>query len=769
MAGTEPGWDCAQPGRRTVLQLGLQLAAGAAATTCAPSPAASSTDASARIGAVLTRLLGRQAAQIHARLIPDARLPWHRVSHARDGGILVTGNTPVAVIRGAYAALWRVGAAYAGWDGNRVDPRIPWHSLVPGEEQAAFAHRLYLNPCTYGYTTPFWDEARWTREIDWMALHGVDMPLALEGQDYVWRALWRAEGLGDADLAAYFSGPAFLPWQRMGNIEGYRGPLPDGWFGRKRDLQRHILAEMRGLGMEPILPAFGGYVPRAFAERHREARIYRMIPWGGFHETYWLDPADPLFAPLARRFLDLYDATYGAGNYYLADAFNEMLPPVAGDGRRDADGFLIAGKPDPSLPPATRDGRLARYGRALSDSITRSRPHAHWVTQGWMFSYQKDFWSPDAVEAFLSQVPSDRTLILDLANDSHPGTWERDRAFGGKRWVFGYINNFGGNNPLTGDLALYRRDLTTLPDRPDRGRLSGIGLFPEGLNSNPVVYDYIFDQAWRPSSRPVDDWLRDYARGRYGKVTPAMHAAWVALAGLFYRRPNWDFGWQGGFGTYLFCKRPHREALAVPFDIDLAAARAVAKRFAAQAGDFHGTALYRHDLVSVVTHVASLHLDAWLRQAAAALERGDGEGARGARARIEAIVPMVDLLMGAQPIGLASWLAEARAYGETPEEVACYVDNARAQVTIWGGDGALSDYASKAWQGLYEDYYLPRWRTYLDALRDGGGRVDEADTTARLSRWGEAWVARTDRPVRREPADAVALATAILDGLEGGR
>ena len=62
-----------------------------------------------------------------------------------------------------------------------------------------------------------------------MAVHGVDMPLAMEGQDYVWRELWREQGLSEAQLAQHFSGPAFLPWQRMGNIEGYRAPLPQGW------------------------------------------------------------------------------------------------------------------------------------------------------------------------------------------------------------------------------------------------------------------------------------------------------------------------------------------------------------------------------------------------------------------------------------------------------------------------------------------------------------------------------------------------------------
>jgi alpha-N-acetylglucosaminidase len=30
-------------------------------------------------------------------------------------------------------------------------------------------------------------------------------------------------------------------------------------------------------------------------------------------------------------------------------------------------------------------------------------------------------------------------------------------AFDGKRWVYGYVHNYGGSNPAYGDLEFYRR------------------------------------------------------------------------------------------------------------------------------------------------------------------------------------------------------------------------------------------------------------------------------------------------------------------------
>jgi len=42
--------------------------------------------------------------------------------------------------------------------------------------------------------------------------------------------------------------------------------------------------------------------------------------------------------------------------------------------------------------------------------------------------------------------------------------------------------------------------------------------------------------------------------------------------------------------------------------------------------------------------------------------------------------------------------------------------NARNQVTLWGPNGEISDYASKQWSGLIRAYYAPRWEMFIHAL-----------------------------------------------------
>lgn len=723
---------------------------------------------------VLKRFLGKDAARVRLKLDASGRAPWYAAA-ATGGTVTITGNSAVALTHGAYSYLKSAGAANMSWEGDRVALPARLAPASGAKVETPFAHRVYMNTCTFGYTTPFWDWTRWERELDWMALHGIDMPLAMEGQEYVWQALWRELGLSDAELGDYFSGPAFTPWHRMGNIEGYLAPVPQAWIDKKHRLQTQILGRMNDLGMTPILPAFGGYVPKAFAQKHPEARIYPMRPWEGFHETWWLDPADPLFAKIAARFIALYTETYGEGRYYLADSFNEMLPPISKDGSdvknaKYGDSTANTKETEIAVDPAVKAERLAAYGKAIYDSIRQASPDAVWTMQGWLFGADKHFWTPDAIGAFLRDVPQDRLMILDIGNDRYPGVWQSSDAFQGKPWIYGYVHNYGASNPVYGDLGFYRDDIRSLIARKDTGDLKGFGLFPEGLHNNSIVYEYACDLAWGQTDKTVAEWLHTYLKSRYGQVTPALTAAWAdyveAVFSTRYWSPRW---WRKAAGAYLLCKRPTLEMAEFEgHPGNREKLRAAVSAFLSLKG-LEGSPLYRHDVIDAVRHLVSEEIDDRLIAALKAYKAGDVKTGDALRDEVSGLTTALDTLLGAQPDTLATWIDAARAYGDTPEEKAYYVLNAKAQVTVWGGKGNLNDYASKAWQGLYKDFYLPRWTKLLSAVRQStvsGKPFDQAAFTRDLIGWEQAWV-KADiaftRHIPRQPLSAARALVAQLD------
>lgn len=81
-----------------------------------------------------------------------------------------------------------------------------------------------------------------------------------------------------------------------------------------------------------------------------------------------------------------------------------------------------------------------------------------------------------------------------------------------------------------------------------------------------------------------------------------------------------------------------------------------------------------------------------------------------------ALVSDIDRLLGSNEFFLLGrWLeqAKARAHGHSYQAM-LYEFNARNQITLWGPDGNILDYAAKQWSGLIRSYYLPRWKLYFD-------------------------------------------------------
>ena len=72
--------------------------------------------------------------------------------------------------------------------------------------------RYYQNVCTVSYSSAWWQWPRWQREIDWMAMNGINLPLAFMGQEAIWQRVYLSLGLDQQDVDQHFAGPAFLAW-----------------------------------------------------------------------------------------------------------------------------------------------------------------------------------------------------------------------------------------------------------------------------------------------------------------------------------------------------------------------------------------------------------------------------------------------------------------------------------------------------------------------------------------------------------------------------
>jgi alpha-N-acetylglucosaminidase len=653
-------------------------------------------------GELIRRVAGDRAADFSLRTgLAEEKNDAFRVTSA-GGKVTITANSTAGFTRGFYHFLRNACRSQIAWSGEHLDLPRRFPDYDSGRIVSPYGLRLYYNVCTFGYTTAFWDWPRWEREIDWLALHGINAPLAMAGQEAVWQRVWKSLGLTDADLGDYFTGPAFLPWHRMGNINKHDGPLPQSYIDGSFALQQKIVARMKELGMNPVVPAFSGFVPAALKRVRPGARIVDIAPWAGFERgcgTHILPPTSPLFPEIGKRFIQEYRKAFGDFHYYLADSFNELKVPVT---------------------PENRFDELAAYGRAVFESIDAGDPGGVWVMQGWIFHNDPAFWDKASARALLSRVPDDRMIIIDLAEEMFQG-WKKHDAFYGKPWIYSIIHNFGGHNNLFGDLGFIARDPAAVLGDPGRGRLVGFGLSPEGIENNEVVYELLTDVAWGGVAIDLRDWLRSYCVSRYGACPPAVEEAWTILLGAVY----------GTFdgGAYAFQLRPPFPAKDVG---DEYKKTGEALQLLLGKNDELGARLFRNDLVDVAAYCWGKAVGRLLYQAGVHERSGRTKKRDEAFERACALMLDLDrLLSSREDTKLARWIDLARAWGVDDKEKDYYEADAKRQVTVWGGP-ELSEYAAKFWGGLVKDYYAARWRNYFESVTSGRPWA--------MNEWEERWI-----------------------------
>ena len=60
-------------------------------------------------------------------------------------------------------------------------------SLIYFQYSFYFRFRYYQNVCTSSYSFAWWTWTRWERHIDWMAMNGINLPLAFTGQEAMFK------------------------------------------------------------------------------------------------------------------------------------------------------------------------------------------------------------------------------------------------------------------------------------------------------------------------------------------------------------------------------------------------------------------------------------------------------------------------------------------------------------------------------------------------------------------------------------------------------
>ena len=607
--------------------------------------------------------------------------------------------------------------------------------------------RFFLNYCTYGYTMPWWGWAQWEHFIDWMALNGINLPLAITGQESVWYEVWSELGLTDEEIRSYFTGPAHLPWHRMQNIDRWGGPLPMSWLENQKELQKKIVARERELNMKPVLPGFAGHVPPCITRIYPDAPLASLGDWAGFDSICWckfLDPECELYSQIQKKFIEKEIEFYGTDHIYGIDIFNEMIPP--------------------SWEPEY----LARVSRQVYESLEAADPEATWLEMTWLFWNERQYWEIDnRIEAYITSFDKEKRLLLDYYCERQP-IWERTNAYYGVPYIWCYLGNFGGNSMLAGNLD-------TVNVRVERAfakggdNFVGIGSTLEGFDCNPFMYEYVFEKAWdNPITSDVDAWVERLADQRAGKEDPNMRAAWKLLADSIYNKVS------SPGQTVRINQRPtmgdikeYRQYYVAPTYLynNITLLEVLDKLLAADCD----TRTRHFDVVNITRQLLGNYFSDLYADYVKAYREGDYGKLHQIERTMTNILDDTDAILATESAFLVGrWIRDARAIGTTEEDKNYFESNARNIITTWGEEDALlNEYASRAWAGLTATYYAYRWKEFfkdVDAAIEAGQPFDERAYHDRICKYEGQWWRERLGTFNAEPqGDGIALAKAVAD------
>lgn len=693
-------------------------------TTPAPT-----TDTPAAIAAMLERIGGTGASDLITAELNESIAEGGKdvyVITSANGKPHVKGSSINAIAAGIGYYLNHYAKVNLTW--NNLTTNLSAVSLpVPASEDKHVCtadYRYYLNYCTYSYSMSVWDEDRWMKEIDWMALHGINMPLAIVGMEAVWQKLLtdadankRITASADANaLNSFVPGPSYQAWWLMGNLQGMGGPNPDWWYTHQAELGKKIVDRMRELGMEPVLPGFAGQVPTAASGLDAVSNG----AWCSFTSPALVKPGTDNFNTIASKYYDALTEVFGTTKYYSMDLFHETGGAPSGI---DA--------------------------QQMYESVAAAMPtDSKWLIQQWQ-------WSGTQGNS-CSWVGEDKLVVLDLWSEVKQGwknTYGGAKNFNGREMIYCMLHNFGGRTGIYGRLNQtingYYEALNT-----SGLKTKGVGATPEGIETNPILYDALYEMPWTTISN-VNDWVANWVEARYGADNDEAKAAWALLTsdgGILNCTTQ-----QQGVSEPIICARPGLEIPSASawstskIYYDMQKVIKAAETLMNQKSTLSGKN-YSYDLTDVVRQIMTDQAQPLLAEIKKAYEARNWTKYDALVARFTTLITDVDRLLATnEDFMLGRWTSLARrnaGSGAAPSwsnpnyadagynaGFTCGADwtewNARKLITTWGytkqcNNGRLRDYSQREWSGLLKDFYLPRWQKYFTQLKAGTniGRED---------------------------------------------
>lgn len=640
-------------------------------------------------------------------LLPDEKYDFFEISD-ESGKIHIAGNCGVSIATGLNYYLKYYCKVHLSQVGDQV--KMPSAPVTVGEKvrrETKASLRFAYNTCAHSYTMAFWGEDEWQRELDLLALSGVNIVLDITALEEVWRRFLGEIGYAHTEIKKLLSGPAYYSWQWLGNQMGQGGPLHDSWFARRTELARRNHRIMRALGIDFVLPGYSGMVPKDINLYDPDLNVVPQGTWCAFERPSMLHPDDPAFYRYAERYYDILEKVFGKNRYFSDALFHE------GGNKEGMSERVIA--------------------RTMLEAMISVNPEAVWVITSWQNNPSSE------LLAGIGELKEKHAVVLDLYGEKTPNykigkegssIYGYAPEFDGTPWILCMLSNFGGRLGLHGHLDNLVKGVPYALNNTQH--CTGIGMVPEASENNPVLYDFIMDCIWQENAEMplkeinMEEWLAEYAHRRYGVKSTVAENVWQILSETVYKA---EYNMKGqGAPESVTNARPALNITAAStwgnavIDYDKKKLSEAYSMLLSLYESAKGSAGYKYDLAALSLQVLANEAQDIHAEMAVAFKSGDKKLFNSLSEQFLNIIKTMDKAADVSPyFQLDRWteMAEKLAGNTDDFTKRIFLYNARAIVTTWGSYhpsevGRLHDYSNRTWSGLLGGIYYDRWAKWID-------------------------------------------------------
>ena len=439
--------------------------------------------------------------------------------------LILAGGRGRSTLYAVYDYFERFGGCRYFWDGDI----IPRSETLPTEnisvlESPRFDYRglrYFAHRGLHRFQAEHWSFDDWKRELDWMVKKRLNFFMLRIGMDDVWQRAF-------PDDVPY---PESFRRIEGTDAEGYND-RSDFWTLRYRgELRERILAYARHLDL--MYPTDCG----------------TMTHWYSRTPEEFLKAEKPSFLAQAN---DSYIESDTGRVFDFTEKENmnrymRLTETMVNEYEKSVSLFHTIGLGERRIyeDPAQNLALKRVAYRRIAENIRLRYPDSKLMLATWDFL---GYWSPDEVKELVGELDPERTIFLDYSSDANDPdfnflSWGIVGTF---PWIFGIFHAYESESELRGPYDRIAERLKIAAEDPD---CRGMILWPELSHGDPLMLEYLAENAWAPGKNSIERITERFCRDRYGVHAGIMNACWQKVLPLIKQG---DWGGEGSVRPYEY-------------------------------------------------------------------------------------------------------------------------------------------------------------------------------------------------------------------------